>query len=256
MLASNKTACDQTPLNETFKVSDLNLPFSGERAQLPVTVGNAVPTMEEAELICGTALIDGDLRKQYRDSPHEILMNPVVEMDFGEPLKYAVGVPNGDVISISLPLTAANGPLRQIVWFVRRKAVALRADWTNYSAILDGEYDPNFNPYRPLMKRAQLQVGTAVWADEEETWWRSTGALPLAGGVRASGNYVYVYNFAQNPNSFDPSGSVNASRVDLRRNLDVEQPEGADNEWEVKVFLVGTNWMRFQEGLAAVVFAD
>jgi hypothetical protein len=99
-------------------------------------------------------------------------------------------------------------------------------------------------------------VGTAVWADEEETWWRSTGALPLAGGVRASGNYVYVYNFAQSPDSFDPSGSVNASRVDIRLNLDVEQPEGADKEWEVKVFLVGTNWMRFQEGLAAVVFAD
>jgi hypothetical protein len=142
------------------------------------------------------------------------------------------------------------------VWFVRRKAVALRADWTNYSAVLDGEYNADFNPYRPLLKRAQLQVGTAVWADEEEAWWRSTGALPLAGGIRAYGNYVYAYNFANDPNVFDPTGSVNASRVDLRLNLIVEQPAADDNEWEVKVFLVGTNWMRFQEGLAAVVFAD
>jgi hypothetical protein len=99
-------------------------------------------------------------------------------------------------------------------------------------------------------------VGTAVWADEEETWWRTTGALPLDGGIRISGNYVYAYNFTERASSWKPVGSLNASRVDLRLNLEVQQPEGSDKEWEVVVFLVGINWMRFQNGLANQLFMD
>jgi hypothetical protein len=186
------------------------------------------------------------------------MMNPVTEMQFGEPLKYTVGVPNGNLITIGLPLTAANGPLRQIVWFLRRKAaVRTRADWTNYSMVLEGDVDQTWNPRRPLLRRAQLMVGTAVWADEDEAWWRQSGALPLAGGIRAYGNFVYVYNFTEKPSAFEPAGYLNASRVDLRLNLVVEQPTtGDDKEWEVAVFLVGTNWMRFQNGLVAPRYLD
>lgn len=251
-------ACGQTPLGTTFEVRNRG-PTVPPNTILPepVVVGDAVPTMEVAELVCGTALIDGELRKAYRDMPHEIMMNPVVEMAFSEPLKYVVGVPNGNIINIGLPLTAANGPLRQLVWFLRRKAaVTNRADWTNYSAVLEGEADPVFNPPRPLLRRAQLMVGTAVWADQEEAWWRSTGALPLAGGYRTSGAYVYAYNFTERPDSFEPAGSLNASRVDLRLNLEVEQPTGTNNEWEVVVFFVGTNWMRFENGLPNLLFMD
>lgn len=254
MRATNKTACDQTPLGSTFKVNDLSKTFTFTQN---VSVPNKVPQFTAAELICGTALIDGELRKAYRDIPHELLMSPVVEMDFAEPLKYTLGVPQGDLITIGLPLTAANGPIRQILWFVRRKAARdLRGDWTNYSAVLEGTEDPDFNPPAPLLSRAQLLVGTAVWADQPEAWWRSSGALPLAGGIRAYGNYLYAYNFTEKPNAFDPAGSVNASRVDMRLNLEVRQPAGTDTEWEVKLFLVGTNWMRFENGLANQLFMD
>ena len=255
MAAANKATCDDTPLDQTFRIRDLSKPFNYVAT---VASGSVVPTMEVAEVLCGTCLIDGALRKAYQDLPHELMMNPVVEVPFGEPLKYTVGTPTGETIRVSLPLTEANGPIRQILWFLRRKAArTLRADWTNYSATLEGEEDPVWNPQRPLLRRAQLMVGTAVWADEEESWWRQTGALPLAGGVRAYGNYIYAYNFTEAPNSFDPAGTANASRVDIRLNLEVEQPpSAADKEWEVVVFLVGTNWMRFQNGLAGRLFAD
>jgi Major capsid protein N-terminus len=251
---ADKSSCDETPLGQTFQVRDLTVPVGAGVRRQTVTVGLAVPTMEVAELVCGTAMIDGELRKAYRDAPHEIMMNPVVEMAFSEPLKYLVGVPNGDTVTIGLPLTAANGPLRQIFWFLRRKDVANRCDWTNYSATLEGEVDTIFNPRRPLLRSAQLLVGTAVWVDQDEAWWRSQGALPLAGGYRVAGGYVYAYNFTEKPNSFAPAGSLNASRVDLRLNLVVEAPVGA--EWEVVVFFVGTNWMRFQNGLPNLLFMD
>ncbi len=247
-------ACEETPLGSTFQVRDWSVPFLKKRT---IQVGNAIPTMESAELVCGVAQIDGEIRKAFRESPHEVLMSPVQEIRFSEPLKYQVGVPSEGTILIGLPLTEANGPIRQLFWFLRRKAAfQTRSDWLNYSSVLEGEADPVFNPKRPLLKRAQLLVGTAVWADEEESWWRTSGALPLDGGIRVSGNYVYCYNFTNKPNSWEPAGTLNASRVDMRLNLEVEQPHGNDKEWEVVVFVVGTNWMRFQNGLANQLFMD
>jgi hypothetical protein len=215
--------------------------------------------MEVAELVCGTALIDGELRKAYRDFQHELLMNPVTETRFSEPLKYTVGIPDGSRITIGLPLEL-NGPITQLIWVIRRKAVAMRADWTNYSATLDGTVDAVWNPRRPLLRKAQLYVGTAVWFDELESVVRQVGALPTDGGIRAYGNYVYCWNFTERPGAFDPRGSVNASRVDLRLNLEIEQPADAtgtvDKEWEVLVWGVGTNWMQFANGLPNLKYMD
>lgn len=247
-------ACEQTPLSSRFEIRDWTVPFLKKTM---VEVGGAIPTMETAELVCGVAQIDGPMRKAFRDQPHELLMHTVTEIQFAEPLKYTVGVPNGEIIQIGLPLTAANGPIRQLFWFLRRKAsIQTRSDWTNYSAVLEGEENAIFNPKRPLLRKAQLMVGTAVWADEEEAWWRTTGSLPLDGGIRISGNYVYAYNFTEKANSWQPGGSLNASRVDIRLNLEVQQPTGDNKEWEVVVFVVSTNWMRFQNGLANQLFMD
>ncbi len=258
LAGQNKASCDATPLGGSFRIIDLNLPFTQYRT---VNVGNAVPPLEVAEMVCGTALIDGDLRKAYRDLPHELLMNSVTEMRFGEPLKYTVGVPDGARITIGLPLTDLNGPVSQLIWVVRRKAAGiLRADWTNYSGTLEGDVNATWNPRRALLRRAQLLVGTAVWFDEEEGVVRQVGALPTEGGIRVYGNYVYCWNFTERPGAFEPRGSVNASRVDMRLNLEVEQPidasGGIDKEWEVIVWSVGINWMQFAEGLPNVKYMD
>jgi len=244
-------ACDETPLGKSFAVQDWRLPFFNTSY---VKSDIAVPTMEVAELVCGTTHIDGDIRKTLLSGPHESIMAPVQEIPFSEPLKYVVGIPSGGTIHIGLPIVT-NGPVRQLLWFLRRKDVALRSDWNNYSAVLEGDADPTWNPVRPLLRRAQLMVGTAVWADEEERWWRAQGSLPLAGGIRAYGNFVYAYNVTETPNQFGPGGSINASRVDIRLNLEVEQPSNAA-EWEVIVFVVGPNWLRFQNGLTAELFQD
>jgi hypothetical protein len=203
-------------------------------------------------------LDDGEFRSAYIDRAHELLLEPVVETQFNEPLKYVVSTGVSDTIKIALPLTIANGPIKQIMFFIRRKAaIDGFNDWTNYSAVLPNEVDPVWNPSRPMLVRAQLMIGTAVWADGDEAWWGSQFALPNPGGIRASGNYIYGYNFTDRPYTFHPSGSVNASRVDMRLNLTVAPPGGAaDGEWTVSVFVIGQNWMRFQNGLANMMFMD
>jgi hypothetical protein len=186
------------------------------------------------------------------------MMSPVVETTFAEPLKYVVNKSAEDTIRIGLPLTMANGPIQQLVFFLRRNAsTQLWNDWNNYGAVLINDIDPVWNPEKPLLVSAQLLVGTAVWADQDERWWRAEGNIKLPGGIRGYGNYIYAYNFAETPADFNPSGSANASRVDMRLNLTVAPPGGAtDGEWSVSVFLIGRNWIRFQNGLANLLFSD
>ncbi len=245
-----RTSCDETPLGQTFRVRDYSFPF---RVHKDVTVDPIVPGFMAADIVAGVSNVDGELRKAFIEAPHEILMEPVTEQVFAEPLKYTINKPEGNSINVGLPL-AANGPLRQILFFIRRNNVSDFNDWNNYGAV--AQPDPVWNPERPLLEHAQLMVGTAVWADQPERWWRAAGNLALPGGVRGYGNYVYAYNFAERPTDFSPSGSLNASRADLRLNLRVSSPGATLGEWSVHVFLVGTNWLRFQNGLANLLFMD
>jgi hypothetical protein len=247
--------CESSPLGASFDVRDYTFPF---RKFHTVTNSTNIPSLDVADFVCGISNIEGELRNAYIHSPHEILMSPVVETVFHEPLKYVVNKGTAETIQIQLPLREANGPLKQLIFFLRRKAsVAKFADYNNYGAVLANETDPVWNPQRPLLKHAQLQVGTAVWADDSEKWWRANGNLALPGGVRSYGNYIYCYNFADKPVRFHPSGSLNASRIDLRLLLTVAPPGGSsDGEWTVHVFYVGTNWIRFENGLSNLVFMD
>ena len=247
--------CQETPCGKTFTVRDYSYPY---RKFTDILIPLGLPSLETADIVCGVSNVNDTLRRAYTEQPHEILMSPVVETTFAEPLKYVTNRSAGASIHVSLPLTDANGPIRQILFFLRRNAsVSMFNDWNNYSAVLENELDPVYNPSRPLLQRAQLQVGTAVWADEDERWWRATSDIAMPGGIRGYGNYIYGYNFAEQPTEFSPSGSVNASRVDMKLNLTVAAPGGpADGEWSVTVFYMSHNWLRFQNGLSNMVFMD
>jgi len=246
--------CDETPCGQTFKVRNYYTTLYSNI--LTVQIDPAIPSFETADFLCGVSHIDGELRSAFLKLPHEILMYPVLEANFSEPLKYVINTKNENTIKIGLPIIG-NGPITQMFFFLRRKAsIDLFNDYTNYSGLLTNEVDPVWNPVRPLLRHAQLMIGTAVWADEDEMWWRAQN-VELPGGVRAYGNYLYCYNFAGKPTGFSPSGSLNMSRVDVKLNLTVDPPTSAYNtEWTVSVFLVGTNWMRFQNGLENQMFMD
>ena len=251
----NAVECDDIPCGTSFQVR--NFVSSTYSVLRTVYIDSGVPAFEAADILCSISHIDGALRKSYIDEMKEILMEPVLESRFAEPLKYLTITKQEDTIKVGLPIIG-NGPIRQMFFFLRRNAsVHIFRNYNNYSGLLENEVDPIWNPLKPLLIRAQLMVGTAVWADEDENWWRASSDILVPGGIRAYGNYIYGYNFAERPTDFSPSGSLNMSRVDVRLNLTVESiPSIYDKEWSVSVFLVGTNWIRFQNGLANLIFMD
>lgn len=250
----NPRECGETMLGKPIVLSDNSSIYPTPFIEPVMT---SAPDLKDAALVCGVVHLDGALRESYLKLAHEALVEPVLNISFSEPLKYVINTGESDTIKVSLPLDAINGPVREIIWFLRRKAAYKFNSWNNYGAFLEDEVDPDFNPQRSLLVKAALRVGSVVWADQDELWWRSRGALTHPGGIQAMRSYIYAYNFAEDPTKFGPTGSINGSRVPIRLDLTVRPPEGVDNEeWEVQVFVLSNNWMRFENGLAELVFKD
>jgi hypothetical protein len=174
---------------------------------------------------------------------------------FEEPLKYSVGARENSV-RIQLPLEA-NHPIEEIIWFVRRKAVQNNNEWTNYSSVVESEWKPGF-PVDPMMQSAEIQVNGTTLCQADEQFYRQNIASVHKGGFASYSRFIYGYSFAKHPGEHQPSGSLNASRVNsLRLTLTVKPPAGVeDSSWEVKVFCLALNWIRFENGLANAVFED
>jgi hypothetical protein len=246
--------CGETMLGGVVNISNNNeeIPKTATY-DLPIVP----PTLRDAVLVCGFIQLDSELRKAYIHNSHEVLWDNVINIPFNEPIKYATNTGGGDTITVSLPLDAVNGPVREIIWFIRRKAAYKYNSWNNYGAYTEDEIDPIFKPQRPLMKKAVLRIGGVVWADQEEIWWRQRGALSHPGRTQIMSSYIYAYNFGDDPVKFGPSGSVNISRAPMRLELTVLPPDNVDDkEWEVQVYVLSYNWIRFQNGMAERLFSD
>lgn len=239
-------SCDATPLNRTISFT------TG-----PVQTDQAVPAINSVALLTHGALVTGDIRTRMLRQPFEMLHREVQTFWFEEPLKYMTAKRSDtDTITIQLPLEA-NHPLEEIIWFVRRKGVSINNEWTNYSDTLEADWVPTQASFltRPMVRAAKLQVNGITLVEAEEQYFRQHIAAKHRGGYAAFSNYIYGYLFAERPGEFQPTGSINASRANsMRLTLEVKPP--ADDSWEVKVFCVGLNWMRFENGLAGAVFED
>jgi len=223
----------------------------------------AAPPFRSVQLLTYGAIVDGPFRSKMLYNPFEILHRQVQTFSFDEPLKYSIGKRNdSDRIRIQLPLEA-NHPLEEILWFVRRKGVAMNNEWTNYTGILESEWPATAAQAAaatsiPLLQNAIIQVNGTVLCDADEQFYREGIAAAHRGGYAAYSRFIYGYSFAKTPGEHQPSGSMNASRLNsLRLVLDVKPPGGLeDGNWEVKVFCIGLNWLRFENGLANPMFED
>jgi hypothetical protein len=236
-----------SPLNTQFQFTSFLGPI-----QTPITVQTqvAAPQFKGIKLITYGAHTDGGLRTALLRSPFELMTRTVQTFYFDEPLKYTTRS-SADTIQIQLPLEA-NGPVEEILWFVRRKDATAAREWTNFSATLASEFDPTFNPFTSLLQHAKLQCNGIDIVSQDERWFRQHISTLHKGGTASYTKYIYGYSFSAHPGDHQPSGTVNASRLqDIRLTLDITAAYGA---WEVKVFVLGIDWFRFQNGIANRMF--
>ena len=243
------SAASTSPLNTSFLFTDTATTL---RPVIPVQTSIAIPPFKGIKLITYGAHTDGKLRSSLLRQPFELMTRIVQTFAFDEPLKYTTNH-SVDSIQVQLPLEV-NGPMEEIIWFVRRKDATTERQWTNYGGVLAGAVDSTYNPQIPLLQSATLQFNGVDIVTAEESWFRRHISSAHKGGIVSFTNYIYGYSFSKSPGEHQPSGTANASRLQsVRLTLDVTAAAGA---WEVKVFVLALDWIRFQDGIVNRMFRD
>ena len=109
-----------------------------------------------------------------------------------------------------------------------------------------------------MLKGASIQLNGVELVKQEEQWFRQHIAYRHKGGTAPYESFIYGYSFSETPGKHQPHGTANASRLQtVRLTLDIKPPGGAYNKmWEVKVFVITLQWIRFQNGLGNKMFSD
>lgn len=244
--------CNDSPLGKTFTFIETDV--SG--APIDVVAAANPPPFLDARLVTQGMVVDGKLRNALLHAPFDRLQRDLHTFRFDEPKKQVVNTPSNGTVRLQLPLEI-NGPIEEILWFVRRKAVSINNEWTNQSNRLWFEIDSQ-NPPQSMLVAANLQVNGISLVEQDGEFFRREAAKRHRGGIASQSNFVQGQTFAQNPARQNPSGWMNASRSqDVRLRVDIKPPGGSEDlEFEVVVFVLNLNWVRFQNGIANVVFSS
>jgi hypothetical protein len=247
-LTSPRPCVTDTPLGLTFAATNF---LNSVQIDEFVTAEATIPNFKTIKLVTQAANTDGEMRQRILRSPFEILRRDVSTFYFEEPLKYATNKTSSDTITVQLPLEV-NHPMEEFFWFVRRKGTANQSEWTNYSSVLHKEEDPIYNPRVPLLKSASIQFNGVEIVNADEQFFRSHLAKKHNGSITSYKKFIYGYSLATSPGQHQPSGTLNASRLQtIRLTLNVAAPK---DTWEVKVFVTTLQWLRFQNGMANPMF--
>jgi len=245
-----------SPLGQSIRIIDHGSDMTGNTPRT-IKTSVAAPSFKKIQLITYTANTNGSIRNDILRSPFETLVRNVETFSFLEPLKYSVTSSTEDYIHVQLPLEI-NHPMEEILWVVRRKANSMQNDYTNYSSVTAQEFDPIYNRQLPLLVKASIYLNGTEIVQKEEQWFRQHIAHLHKGGISAYSQYIYGYSFAKTPGKHQPSGTANASKLQsVKLALTVKHPDGTQNkEWEVLVYVIRLDWLRFQGGLVSRIFMD
>jgi len=260
-----RTTAMESPLNQTVHFTTTQLP-----SVVPVTTLQKPPAFRDFRVITTCSLLTGLLRTKFLRQPFEQMVKLMQPFHFEEPLKYLVSKskPTSDTVEIQLPLEM-NHPVTELIWVFRRKAVAVNNEWSNFSPAIGLESNPT-KVFPPWLDYATLRMNGQEVVAAEGDWFRAQTAQTHPGGITAYDSYVYGYSFAEYPTEHQPSGTANASRatsitLNLRVNTPITKnlttlniPSYFDavevGGWEVFVYSMYYNWLRFENGICNRMF--
>lgn len=256
---------DDSPLGKTVPFVTTTVPSTVVES----VTATCAPEFRDFRIITSSILLTGELRKAFLYKPFEQMMKFVQIFSFEEPLKYLVSKPNAtaDRVDIQLPLEL-NHPVTELIWVFRRKGVRINNEWANFTVALERESSPSIQ-YPAWLDHATIRLNGQELISAEGDWFREHIASVHKAGIISYRANVYGYSFAREPEKHTPSGTGNMSRttsvaLTLRVRTPIARalPVGAqfDREvvegWEVFVFAVHYNWLRFQNGLCSRLFTD
>jgi hypothetical protein len=146
-----------------------------------------------------------------------------------------------------------NHPIREMIWVLSRKRNQNYHEWFNYSSLSLEEEGVRTD----LLANALLQLdGYDRFQVREAGYFRLVQPWQFH-SVIPNDDFIYLYSFALRPEDLQPTGSMNASRIDnIVLQLGMNQNLTADErgDIDVMVYVKNHNVLRIAEGFGGVLF--
>ena len=185
--------------------------------------------------------LDVDERRRFVSNAHEYLI---------EQVQYTpqISIPEK---TTTLPVRVEfNHPIREFIFVLQKNVMQSYHEWFNYSSLAISESGQRTD----LLSTAILQLdGQDRFQERDAGYFRLVQAWQRH-TVIPNEDFLYLYSFAIKPEDLQPSGSLNASRIDnIIWNLTMNQATQRGNCC-VRIYATNHNVLRVVEGFGGLLF--
>ena len=187
--------------------------------------------------------LDVEERRRFVSASHEYLIEQVQYTS-------AIGIP-AKITSVPLRLEF-NHPIRELIWVLKRDLMDSYHEWFNYSNLSISETGTRTD----MLSSALLQLdGMDRFQERDAGYFRLVQAWQHH-TVVPNDDFIYTYSFALKPEELQPSGSLNASRID-NMVLQITMNQGtvpARGNCTGRVYAINHNVLRVVDGFGGLLF--
>ena len=216
----------------------------------PCDVSATSATITSMNLYGDFVHLDVQERRRFVANSHEYLI---------EQVQYTTYPIDATATSVQVPMEF-NHPIRELYWVIQRQMSVNAHQWFNYTNLSIGEGGNSIN----LINTALLRIeGFDRFDTRKADYFRLVQPYQYHTAIPIN-DFVYSYSFCFRPEDTQPSGSMNASRIDsmtlqlemantTRTLTSVYQgpPRGAAN---VRVYALNHNVLRIVDGFGGLLF--
>lgn len=191
--------------------------------------------------------LDIEERRRFVANAHEYLI---------EQVQYTPSIPIDSRATTVQASMEFNHPIKELFWVVQRDAAVNAHQWFNYTNLSIGEYSSAQNSYQNLISSALLRLeGYDRFDQRLADYFRLVQPYQYHTVIPID-DFIYMYSFSFRPEDVQPSGSMNASRVDnltlqLNMNALVSPARGTGN---VRIYALNHNVLRVIDGYGGLLF--
>jgi hypothetical protein len=191
--------------------------------------------------------LDTEERRRFVSAAHEYLIDQVQYTP-----RIAIPAAN-NTVNIKMDF---NHPIRELIWVVQRNHMHNLHEYFNYSSL--AITDVSTVPRTDNIVNAKLQLdGQDRFERRAATYFRLVQPYQRHTTTPVT-SFIYVYSFALRPEDAQPSGSVNASRIDSFNLLfdlcDTECSDPPRGNANTTVYAINHNVLRVIDGFGGLLF--
>jgi hypothetical protein len=190
--------------------------------------------------------LDVEERRRFVANSHEYLI---------EQVQYTQSQSiDAKATTVQLPMEF-NHPIRELFWIVHRDASVNANQWFNYTNLAIGETSTQIG-FQNLITTAILRLdGYDRFDIRNADYFRLVQPYQFHTVIPVD-DYIYSYSFCYRPEDAQPSGSMNASRIDtimlqLEMNTTVSPARGPAN---ARIYAINHNVLRVTDGFGGILF--